>query len=152
MKLETLKIKTKKFFDVIDLTDNIENFLEEVANGKDGLVNVFTRHTTVAVKINEKEDGFLEDLKQILFSNIASPHRTYFHNDLEIRDPATLVCSDGGEECLNGHSHVAQMFLGTSSETIPVKDGKMMLGTWQRVFMFELDHQREREIILSFIE
>ena len=55
------------------------------------------------------------------------------------------------EECLNGHSHIKAMLMGNSSETIPVQKGELMLGRWQRVLFFELDHAREREIIFSFI-
>ena len=58
---------------------------------------------------------------------------------------------DSKEECLNGHAHIRGMLMGNSSETIPVHDGKLMFGRWQRVLLFELDHAREREIIFSFI-
>ena len=150
MNTKILKLKTEKFFDIVDLTDDVAKFLNEI-DAKNGLVNVFTRHTTVSIKINEKEDGFLEDLNQILFNNVAKKSRQYHHNDTHIRDPRTICPVAKGSDCLNGHSHVAQMFMGSASETIPVLDGKMLLGTWQRIMMFEFDHDKEREVVLSFV-
>ena len=100
------------------------------------------------LKINEAEDGFRNDLKQWCNNNV-SIDEIYRHNDLKHRDPKTMC--DSKEECLNGHAHIRGMLMGNSSETIPVQDGKIMFGRWQRVLLFELDHAREREIIFSFI-
>ena len=52
------------------------------------------------------------------------------------------------DEVPNGHSHCAHLLL-PSSETIPVIDGELALGTWQSVFLVELDHPRTREVIIS---
>ena len=60
----TIEIETNKFFEIIDLTDKVAEFLKEIS-AKNGLVNVFTQHTTVSIKINEKEDGFFKDLHRI---------------------------------------------------------------------------------------
>ena len=148
--VEFLQIKTKKFFDVVDLTELAKKFLKKIS-AKNGLLNIFARHTTVSIKINEFEKGFLEDLRQIIFGKIANLRRPYFHNDLHIRDPRTL-CSIAADECANGHSHVAQMLLGTASETIPVQNGKMLLGQFQKILFFELDHGKNREVVFSFAE
>ncbi|MEI6773828.1 MAG: secondary thiamine-phosphate synthase enzyme YjbQ [bacterium] len=112
------------------------------------MCNVFTRHTTAVLKINEAEDGFRNDLKGRCDKNI-SIDEVYKHNDLEHRDPKTMC--DSKEECLNGHAHIRGMIIGNTSETIPVQEGKLMFGRWQRVLLFELDHAREREIIFSFV-
>ncbi len=150
MELETIKIKTKSFFEIVDLTEKTEKFLKNVG-AKNGLVNIFTRHTTVAIKINEKEKGFLDDLKRVVFKELVPPEAKYLHNDTHIRDPETICPLANGRDCLNGHSHVSQMLLGSASETVPVENGKMLLGTWQRIMMFELDHGKEREVVLSFV-
>jgi len=53
------------------------------------------------------------------------------------------------DESPNGHAHCLQLMLGTS-ESIPVADGELLLGTWQRVFLVELDGPREsREVIIQ---
>ncbi len=149
MKNTKIEINTAKFFDIIDLTDRVANFLKEIS-AKDGLVNVYTRHTTVCIKINEKEDGFFKDLQRTMFEDIANPKNEYHHNDYHNRDPKTICPSSGGEDCKNGHSHVAQMLLGSASETVPVDSGEMLLGKWQRILMFELDRKRDRELIITF--
>ncbi|MCF7846885.1 MAG: secondary thiamine-phosphate synthase enzyme YjbQ [Candidatus Gracilibacteria bacterium] len=146
MKTKTLSISTEKFFDIHDLTQTVQDFLQEIG-AKEGLVNVFTRHTTCAVRINELEDGLMQDMKDVFFTEIARPDRKWKHNDLDGRAPETM-CASG--ECQNGHSHVIQMLLG-SGETVPVQQGKMQLGTWQHLLFFELDRPRNREVVLSFV-
>lgn len=138
---------TKKPFDIIDITEDIQKFVTEKWC-TNGLLNVFTRHTTAVLKINEAEDGFRNDLQKRCDKNVSIDER-YQHNDLETRDPKTMC--DSKEECLNGHAHIRGMLMGQSSETIPVQDGKIMFGRRQRVLLFELDHSREREIIFSFM-
>ena len=146
-----ITIRTKKLFDIIDLTNKVEDFLKKIS-AKDGLVNIYTRHTTVCIKINEKEEGFFKDLYKTVFKDIANTESKYHHNDIHNRDPETICPSSEGEDCRNGHSHVAQMLLGSASETVPVEDGEMLLGKWQRILMFELDRERDREVIISFIK
>ena len=139
--------QTKKPFDIIDITDDIKKIITDIWC-KNGLINVFTRHTTAVLKINEAEDGFRNDLKEWCDKNV-SIDEIYRHNDLEHRDPKTMC--ESKEECLNGHAHIRGMLMGNSSETIPVQENKLMFGRWQRVLLFELDHAREREIIFSFV-
>ena len=53
------------------------------------------------------------------------------------------------DESPNGHAHCQQIMLGTS-ESIPVADGELLLGTWQRIFLVELDGPRaQREVIIQ---
>ena len=49
----------------------------------------------------------------------------------------------------NGHSHCMAMLLGTAGESIPVRDGELCLGTWQRVLFLELDRERDRRWIVQ---
>ena len=142
-----INLQTAKSFDIIDLTSQIKSFLQEV-HARDGLVSIFTRHTTAVLKINEAEDGFWNDLRKWCDKNVSIDER-YQHNDLENRDPKTMC--ESKEECLNGHSHIRAMLIGNSSETIPVKEGNMQLGVWQRILLFELDHARPRQIIFSYM-
>lgn len=144
---EAKKYRTTKPFDIIDITQDIKDF---VANHgyQSGLVHVFTRHTTAVLKINEAEDGFRGDLQQWCDKNV-SVDEIYRHNDLEHRDPKTMC--DSKEECLNGHAHIRGMLMGDTSETLPVQNWEILLGRRQRVLLFELDHARDREIIFSFV-
>ncbi len=144
---KTISIKTKKAFEYIDITDKVEQLLKQ-SKIKNGIVVVFSKHTTLAIRINEKEKGFFGDFKDFIRKLLPS-NKYYRHNDLKIRTE-NLVCSPGATDCLNGHSHCQTMLLNTS-ETIPAVEGKMCLGMWQRVLALELDESREREILIHII-
>lgn len=149
MKIETfiLKIKTEKPFQFLDITGFVENFLNKI-KAKKGQILIYSQHTTLAITINENEKGFFEDFENFL-KKILPEEAYYKHNDLGIRTE-NLICSEEGKECLNGHSHCRHLILGTS-ETLPVNDGKIFLGTWQRILAVELDGPKNREILFQFI-
>ncbi|MBU0613455.1 secondary thiamine-phosphate synthase enzyme YjbQ [Patescibacteria group bacterium] len=130
--------------DIVDITQRIQGILSE-ARIQNGTVLVFTPHTTVAIKINEKEEGLIADLKRLMTSIVPSACE-YRHDDLETRDPATMC---DGEECLNGHAHLQQMLFGSTSETIPIIHGKLSLGRWQHIFLIELSDPRERTVTVT---
>ena len=142
-----IAIDTTKPFDIIDITDHVTQFLQDI-QAKEWQVNVFTRHTTAVLKINEAESGLRKDL-QIWSDKVIPMEDRYHHNDLPNRDPKTMCASK--EECLNGHAHIRSMLLWVSSETIPVAAGKMLLGVRQRILLIEMDHARPRTIICSFM-
>lgn len=130
-----MKIKTTKTF--TDITDEIK-----IPKGFNGLVNIFSRHTTAGIRILESETLLMADYQRIL-EEFAPETGFYAHNIIEARDvPPT--------ERINGHSHIRTLFFPTS-ETIPIKNGKMLLGKWQRIFLVELDPKRTREVIITFI-
>jgi len=141
-----LSLRTERAFHVTDVTDECADLL--AASGvRDGSLTVFSEHTTCAVKINERETCFLEDLR--LFMEKLVPQRAYyFHDDFEIRDPRTLATT-AEEEPVNGHAHIKQMLLGSSSEIVPVVAGLLALGRWQRIMFIELDQARPRSIRLQ---
>jgi secondary thiamine-phosphate synthase enzyme len=124
----------------IDLTDYINEHLRMSAV-ETGTVTVFSRHTTAAIKINEAEELLLEDFKRML-RELCPAERGYNHNDMSRRKPPIAR-----DERPNAHSHLMHLLLATS-ETIPVIDGRLALGTWQRVFMVELDGPRERQVMI----
>ena len=111
---------------------------------RDGLVSIFSKHTTAAIKINENEPLLIGDMEAFL-QKIAPVDQYYAHNDFSIR---TVNMNE--DECPNGHSHCAHLTLGTS-ETIPIIDGELQLGQYQSIFVIELDRPREREILVSVI-
>ena len=122
----------------IDITDEVEGFIES-SGVLNGIVVVFSKHTTAAIVIQEDEPLLLDDFRNLLDS-IASSDAKYSHNDFDVR---TVHMHDN--ECPNGHSHCQHLTLG-SSESVPVIDGKMALGEWQRVFMVELDGEKAQQI------
>ena len=142
-----LKVTAKHALDFIDLTDEVEEEIKRQGI-KNGLISVFVKHTTAAIRINENEKGFKRDFKEFV-QKLIKKNKYYRHNDLRIRTE-NIVCSPGASDCINGHSHVQHMFLG-SSESIPIINGVMALGKWQRIFLVELDKPRIREVLLNII-
>lgn len=142
----TLSLLTERAFHVTDVTDECIDLLAH-SEVQEGLLSVYSQHTTCAVKINERETCFLEDLR-LFMEKLVPQGAYYFHDDFEIRDPRTLA-TIAEEEPVNGHSHIKQMLLGSSSETVPVADGSLSLGRWQRIMFIELDQSRQRTIQLQ---
>lgn len=147
IKNRTIKLQTKKAPEFIDITSEVESFIKETGL-KNGQVLIFSKHTTMAIRVNEKESDIFSDFEEF-FKKLLPKNNYYHHNDLNIRTE-NLVCSDGSSECMNGHSHIQHLLLGTS-ETVPVVGGKIVLGRWQKVFAIELCSPRHREIHLQLI-
>lgn len=142
---EAIEIKPTKYLDFIDLTDQVEKLIK-TTNIKNGSVLVYSTHTTLAICVNEKEKGICKDF-EALMSKIIPKDSYYHHNDLTERTE-NLVCQSAASDCLNGHSHCTHLLM-RNSETIPIIDGKMALGTWQRIFGIELDCCRPRKILIQ---
>jgi thiamine phosphate synthase YjbQ (UPF0047 family) len=142
-----LKVPTLKGIHLTDISKDIQDVITETGL-KDGIISVISRHTTTSITINEMEGRLVDDIRQYLLK-LAPPDYPYLHNDLHLRDgPPDWP---GGNEAwraqepINAHSHLLNLVLG-SSESIPVKDGKLMIGTWQSVIMVELDGPRTRTV------
>jgi len=147
---ETLKYKTKKKLEFIDLTNKVKEVVKK-SKVKEGQVLIYSPHTTCAIKINEKETCFIADFCEFIES-LAPADKYYRHDDLKIRTE-NLSCSvnPGESECINGHSHIKQMLVGSASECVPISKGKMLLGRWQWIMMVELDQSRSRDVIVQVI-
>jgi secondary thiamine-phosphate synthase enzyme len=140
---ETLTIETPGAPEFVDLTPDVERVVA-ASGARCGQVTVFSRHTTAAIKINEAEPLLLDDMRDFL-SRVAPPEASYRHNDFSVR---TVNMCEG--ECANGHAHCQHLLLSTS-ETIPIVDGRLALGIWQRVFLLELDRARPRQVIVQVV-
>ena len=127
----------------IDITEEVARLVRET-EVRDGLVCVYSRHTTAAIKVNENEPLLIKDMEQFL-CRMAPVDAYYGHNDFTIR---TVNMTE--DECPNGHAHCQHLLMSTS-ETIPLVDGEMQLGRWQRLFLIELDHPRQREILVQVV-
>lgn len=106
-----------------------------------GQVTVHTPHTTTTIVLNESETGFLNDFRRLVDDMVPSGGY-YEHDDHELRTENLQE-----DEYLNGHAHCRQMLVGTASVTIPVVEGEVLLGTWQRVLFAELDQARDRRVV-----
>lgn len=138
---QTFNIRTEKGPQFIDITDRVEEAAcrSGIANG---FAVVFSKHTTAAIRINENEPALLGDMERML-EGIAPSCAEYKHNQF------AHAFSTNGERP-NGHSHCQHLLLG-ASEAVPVVDGKLIVGQWQRIFLIELDHGRDREVVVQLV-
>ena len=137
----TLKVATGEAPWYLDITDQVAQFIQE-AGVLMGMAVVFSKHTTAAIMVNEKESLLLQDVTRLM-ERVAPRDGQYFHDDFEMR---TENMTD--EETPNAHAHLKHWLLG-SSEAIPVIAGRLALGQWQRIFLVELDKPREREVVFQ---
>ena len=141
--LYSLKLESTESPEFIDITDAVHRFSAQ-AGIQSGFAIVFSKHTTAAIKINENEPLLLQDMKQFL-ERLSPQDGFYKHNDFTIR---TVNMNE--DECPNGHAHCQHLALSTS-EMIPIADGELQLGQYQRVFMVELDRPRPREVLIQIL-
>ena len=146
-RFENHDLVTEGTSQLIDVTDEVQEAVDraEVVNG---MALVYSPHTTCAIVINERESGFAEDFAQLLAELAPAEGRYYRHDDLDIR---TEGIEDDTADFPNGHSHCRAGLLASSSQTIPVLEGRLALGTWQRIFFCELDRARPRKIFVQVI-
>ena len=131
-------LTTSKPTEFIDLTARIEALVAD--SGVDiGFVNIQTLHTTTAIVVNEGEPLLLGDFTALL-EQAAPRDRRYRHDDLIAR-----TVNITAEERVNGHAHCRALLL-PSSACLNISAGTLMLGTWQRVFLVELDGPRVRHV------
>ncbi|WP_414754956.1 secondary thiamine-phosphate synthase enzyme YjbQ [Anabaena sp. CCY 9910] len=134
-----IEIETEPGINIYNITNYLKDFLATTAI-QNGQILVFSQHTTTALAINEDEVRLLEDIK-VFLRKIAPESERYLHNDLHLR----VVPED---EPMNAHSHLMAMML-TTSEVVPVIEGKLALGAWQSVLFFDLDGPRKRNVLLQ---
>lgn len=143
VRCDTLFLDTSKAPEFIDITDEVQAVIAE-SGVRFGQVTVTSCHTTAAIRVNENEPLLLEDMARLLHT-IAPHDGSYDHNDFSRR---TVNLEE--EECANGHAHCQHLFLSTS-ETLPVLEGKIPLGQWQRIFFIELDRPRQRRVLVNVL-
>jgi secondary thiamine-phosphate synthase enzyme len=130
---KVLIVQTRGHHDMHDLTADVARIVKE-SGIRTGLVHVFNIGSTAAVGAIEFEPGLREDLPDLL-DRLMPPSRQYGHEQ---------TWHDG-----NGHSHLQATLLGPDL-TVPVRDGKPALGTWQQIFHIECDiHPRERNVVVT---
>ncbi|HOT94623.1 MAG TPA: secondary thiamine-phosphate synthase enzyme YjbQ [Methanoregulaceae archaeon] len=122
-----LSIPTRGEGMIVDLTSRIAAVVGE-SGIQDGVVHLFVQGSTAALTTIEYEEGVLQDLRRAL-RVIAPDEQPYAHD---------AAWGDG-----NGRSHVRAALVGPSL-TIPVRQGRLMVGTWQQVVLLELDVRPSR--------
>jgi secondary thiamine-phosphate synthase enzyme len=130
-----LRLQTAGSGEIVDITDGVARVVG--ASGADrGLVTAFVIGSTAAVTTMEYEPGGVSDLRTLL-DRLIPPAGDYEHNRLNHDS--------------NSHAHQRASLIGPS-ETIPIVDGRMMLGTWQQIVLIDFDDRpRERTVSVQVV-
>lgn len=130
-----LQVSTAGDNDIVDITRGVEEVVA-TAGIDDGAVNVFVAHSTAAITTIEYEPGAVEDLKRAV-EQLAPASASYEHN------------RRAGDD--NGHAHVRAALVGPS-ETLPVREGHLIRGTWQQVVLIDFDtRSRQRTVTVQVL-
>ena len=141
--METLELTAERAPQFIDITEKVAE-LAQRSGVLQGMAVIFSLHTTAAIKINEHEPELLKDMESFL-ARMSPQDGDYCHNNFEVR---TVNMEE--DECPNGHAHCQHLLLNTS-ETVPIAEGELQLGMWQRIFLVELDRPRPREVLVQIM-
>ncbi|MGO9480464.1 MAG: secondary thiamine-phosphate synthase enzyme YjbQ [Candidatus Kryptoniota bacterium] len=128
-----VKVSTRNHGEMYDLTGDVRRIVAE-AKIVIGMVNVSIVGSTASISTIEFEPGLERDLPEML-DRLIPPSRNYGHEQ---------AWHDG-----NGHSHLQATLLGPSL-TLPINEGRLVVGTWQQVFLVECDIKpRHREVVVT---
>ena len=130
---ETFIVPTDQRVEVVDLTNTVMEYVRRF-NIREGLVSLWSMHTTCTLFINEFQVALLSDIKRFLEKMVARDE-AWVHNDPNFSD-----C-----DRMNADSHLRALLLGHSL-TLQISGGDVVLGQWQRILMGELDGPRSRTL------
>ncbi len=130
---ETFVVQTDQRVELVDLTNRVMEFARRF-NVREGLITLWSMHTTCSLFINEFQVALLSDIKRFLERMVARDAE-YMHNDPQHSD-----C-----DRMNADSHLRAMLLGHNL-TLQISGGEVVLGQWQRILMAELDGPRARSL------
>jgi len=128
-----VEVRSERRGEYIDITTEIEKMIDK-SEVRNGVVIIHELHTTAALTIQENDTSVHEDTKEIM-DKLVPLDREYRHSY---------------EGNANAAAHIKNQIFG-SNLAIPVIDGKIALGTWQRIFLIELFETRHRKIAVSII-
>ena len=130
---ESFEVETGAAKECIDLTDRVRAIVKRTGVAS-GLCQVMVLHSTAAIVVNETDDpNIARDLLTAL-DRAVPDHAGWLHDRIDD----------------NAHSHIKAALLGPS-ELLPVVEGDLLLGTWQRVLLVELDGPRRRRVSVTLL-
>ncbi|SRR6056297_151005 len=124
-------ISTNKRYELIDITDKVEESLQE-SKKEEGIVTIFVPHSTAAVLLTENETNLKKDWVNFLKDKVKGYN--FNHNKIDN----------------NADSHILSGLIG-QTKVIPFENGKLERGTWQQIFLVELDGPRKRKLNVKII-
>ncbi|MHA2203801.1 MAG: secondary thiamine-phosphate synthase enzyme YjbQ [Candidatus Hodarchaeales archaeon] len=127
--IEEIKVVTPDKMTIIDITNKVEQIVEKMQENE-GLCTIIVQHSTAAITLQEDETGLIQDfykkIRDLFFQG------QYQHDRID----------------RNAAAHLAASFIGHTL-TIPVRNGRLLRGTWQQILFVELDGPRSRTVIIK---
>ena len=130
MSTYTIRVRSREREELVEFTDEVRRRLKE-SGEREGVCFLFVRHTTAGLTVNENADPDVPRDMLHALRTLLPQHGMGFRH---------------GEE--NSDAHIKTSLVGTSL-TVPFRDGELLLGRWQGIFLCEFDGGREREVIMS---
>ncbi|MEO0081424.1 MAG: secondary thiamine-phosphate synthase enzyme YjbQ [candidate division WOR-3 bacterium] len=132
---DSFRLETAGFCDIKDITKQVRRVVEK-SGIRNGIVCIANPGSTAGITTVEFEPGAVTDLKEAL-NRLAPQDRRYRHND---------TWGDG-----NGFAHLRSALVG-ASRAFPVREGKLVLGTWQQIVFLDFDNRpRQRSVIVTVV-
>lgn len=128
--MQRFQVKSRRKREIVDITDAVEEVLRR-QSAADGICYLNVLHTTAAITTADLDPGTDLDMLDAFEAMMPKLKYRHPHNPEHVPD------------------HILSSLLGTAL-TVPVHDGSLVLGTWQRVILVELDGPRQRDLVLSF--
>jgi len=129
--MEHIVVKTSRRVALVDITDDVQSVVSR-QKIMDGLCLVFCPHTTAGLTVNENADPSVQDDISSALSALVPPDAGYTHREG------------------NSDSHIKSSLFGPSLSLI-VEGGKLMLGTWQGIYLCESDGPRQRQVWVKML-
>ncbi len=130
--IKEFDISSRDRYQLINITDRVERIIGE-GKVKDGLIVIFTPHSTAAIILTENEEGLKQDWLQF-FKKMVSGF-DFLHDRIDN----------------NADSHILSGLLG-QNKTLIIENGQLIRGTWQQIFLVELDGPRNRKVIVKIFK
>ncbi len=128
-----IRIPTHNRFELIDITHEVEQIVEE-SGIKNGMCLVFAPHATAAIIANEHESGLISDILTKIKELTEPGSSKWRHN----------IIDD------NAHAHIGSALIG-ADRVFPVINGRLVRGTWQNIFVVEMDGPRSLRHVIVMV-
>jgi secondary thiamine-phosphate synthase enzyme len=128
--MQNISLKTRKKREILDITDTVRALLHKNHSEATGIVHLFILHTTAALTTADLDPGTDLDMLDAFEAMIPKLHYRHPHNPAHVPD------------------HILSSLIGTSV-AVPFERGEILLGTWQRIVLIELDGPRERDVAVT---
>ncbi|MCS7113069.1 MAG: secondary thiamine-phosphate synthase enzyme YjbQ [Nitrososphaerota archaeon] len=136
---EYVKVETRRGEDLVDITDLVSEIVGR-SGVSDGMVTIYTMHTTTGIVVNEGEEGLTKDIVRFL-SKLVPENGEYMHHHFFRED---------GRMAVNAWAHLRSILTGMHT-SLPVSDRRIVIGMRQRVFLIDFDGPQARSIYVQVI-